>query len=149
MREDKTKLFAVAPGRFIVIIGTMISAQGEGKTLHHVEVQTFPKTLLPREGSSLQGCPAGLQGSQDLGYVMHSLCSLPTRKKKVNSPQSVKTRCPHSAIAYVDQRCIFSVVKPRLKENISTWIQEKQESSFCSREHRDRFFWRGGALLVR
>lgn len=40
------------------------------------------------------------------------------------------------------------MVKPSRKENISTWIQEKQESSFCSREHRDCYFWKGGTLLI-
>lgn len=56
-------------------------------------------------------------GKPELG--VHD-AQLPTWKKKVISPQSVKTRCPHSAIFYVDQRCIFPVVKPSLKENIST-----------------------------
>lgn len=60
-------MVAVALGCLVVIIGITISAQEEGKTLHHMEVQTLPKTLFPGEGSSLRGCPLGLQGSQDLG----------------------------------------------------------------------------------
>lgn len=66
-----------------MIIGTMISAQEEGKILHHVEVQTLPKSWLPRGTAGSDAMPWGCREARTWGACSTASVRVLCRRKRL------------------------------------------------------------------